>query len=182
MASADLKCDGELKKRFTKRYLSVPNSSANLVKSEDSMRRKLPEALRDKIIRYFESGKYAITEIAVACGITYKTAWNYLNNDPELKEKYETAFNARLDQVLEAMTERAIDGRNEIAAQQAGEFLLRHHRKQQYSNDTTLADAAKALPKIVIPMVVNRTADNSLPSVETMNKVSSSDVVIDVDG
>lgn len=140
------------------------NGDPTHVRSEDPKRSRLPQQVKDKMVEYFKSGKYGISEIALACGVCYRTARNFVDKDPELKELWETAMQARLDMVVDSMVERAIDGRNEIAAQQAGEFLLRHHRRDQYSDKASVSDMAKQLPKVVVPVVVNRGPAQSIPA------------------
>lgn len=150
------------------------NGDPTHVKSEDVKRRCLPQQVKDKMVEYFKTGKYGISEIALACGVCYKTARNFVDKDPELKELWETAMQARLDMVVDSMVERAIGGRNEIAAQQAGEFLLRHHRRDQYSEKASVSDMAKQLPKVVVPVVVNRGSGN--PTVESKDASITIDV------
>lgn len=149
---------------------------SSIPRSEDSKRRNLPQAVKDKMVQYFKSGKYGISEIALICGVCYKTAKNFVEKDPELKELWETALQARLDSVVDSMVDRAIDGRNEIAAQQAGEFLLRHHRRDQYSEKASVSDMAKQLPKVVVPVVVNRGAQAPAPSMEQKDASITIDV------
>ena len=149
---------------------------ARRIRSDEPERKRFEPELKKKILQYFESGRYSISEIAIACGISYSAARRFLDRDPELREKWETAFNKKLDEVVEAMTDRAIAGRNEIAAQQAGEFLLRHHRRDTYTEKAGLADAAKSLPKIIVPLIINRGPENVLPSANSIQHQEAIDV------
>lgn len=120
---------------------------------------RVPDYMKKMMIEFFKTGKYSISEVARHVGTSYATAKRVIDSDPILKSHWETAFNFRLDQIEEAMTERAISARNEIAAQQAGEFLLKHHRKSVYSDDAVGGDSLRSLPKIIIPLVINRNSD-----------------------
>lgn len=120
---------------------------------------RVPEIVKQKMIQFFDSGKYSLSEIARYCGVTRKTVERYLDKDPELKEKYDTIWQERIDNVERSQIELAesvLDqtGAGVIAAQKAGEFILRYNRKQTYSDTVVSDEALKQLPKIVIPIVI----------------------------
>ena len=120
---------------------------------------RVPQIVKDKMMEFFKGGKYSLSEIARYCGVTRKTVERYLEKDPELKEKYETLWQERIDRVEQSQIELAesvLDqtGAGVIAAQKAGEFILRYNRRQIYSDTVVSQDALKQLPKIVIPIVI----------------------------
>lgn len=111
---------------------------------------------RNAMRQLFLGGNHSIGEVAKRIGVSYSVARKMLENDDELRDLWETSFQSKMDEVEGSMIERAIDGRNEIAAQQAGEFLLRHRRKDTYGDNAVSTDLLKSLPKIVIAPVVSR--------------------------
>lgn len=119
----------------------------------------MPEMIRNKMIEYFNSGKYSLSEIARYCGVSRNTVEKVLNKDPELKERYETLWQERIDNVEQSMVELATSlmdqsGAGVIAGEKAAEFLLRYNRKNKYSETAVSPEALKQLPKIVIPLVI----------------------------
>ena len=140
------------KKRMMKRH---SKSESSVLESTD----RVPDIVKQKMIQFFDSGKYSLSEIARYCGVTRRTVERYLEKDPELKEKYETLWQERIDRVEQSQIELAesvLDqtGAGVIAAQKAGEFILRYNRRQVYSDTVVSQDALKQLPKIVIPIVI----------------------------
>lgn len=142
----------ESRKRMMKRK---SNSTCSVLEKSD----RIPEIVRKKILDFFGSGKYSLSEIARYCGVSRKTVERYLEKDPELKDAYDTLWQERIDRVEQAQVELAESapdqtGAGVIAAQKAGEFLLRYNRRQRYSETIISSDALKQLPKIVIPIVI----------------------------
>ena len=70
-------------------------SESSVLESTD----RVPDIVKQKMIQFFDSGKYSLSEIARYCGVTRKTVERYLEKDPELKEKYETLWQERIDRV-----------------------------------------------------------------------------------
>ena len=136
---------------------------------------RVPEIVKQKMIQFFDSGKYSLSEIARYCGVTRKTVERYLDKDPELKEKYDTIWQERIDHVEQSQIELAesvLDqtGAGVIAAQKAGEFILRYNRRERYSDSVVSDEALKQLPKIVIPiMIPPRDQLQNNPSPETID-------------
>lgn len=114
---------------------------------------RIPESVRNIILDLLRQGHYTKGEIASACGVSRGTVVRYLDKDPELKEQYEAAWMETMQKVEQAMVTRATEGRNEMAAQQAGEFLLRHNT-DRYNDKAVSPDRLASLPKIIVPIAV----------------------------
>ena len=120
---------------------------------------RVPDIVKQKMIQFFDSGKYSLSEIARYCGVTRKTVERYLEKDPELKEKYETLWQERIDRVEQSQIELAesvLDqvGAGVIAAQKAGEFILRYNRRERYSDAIVSQEALEKLPRLIIPIKI----------------------------
>ena len=130
-------------------------SESSVLESTD----RVPDIVKQKMIQFFDSGKYSLSEIARYCGVTRKTVERYLEKDPELKEKYETLWQERIDRVEQSQIELAesvLDqtGAGVIAAQKAGEFILRYNRKERYSDTIISQEALEKLPRLIIPIKI----------------------------
>ena len=120
---------------------------------------RVPDIVKQKMIQFFDSGKYSLSEIARYCGVTRKTVERYLEKDPELKEKYETLWQERIDRVEQSQIELAesvLDqtGAGVIAAQKAGEFILRYNRRERYSDAIVSQEALEKIPRFIIPIKI----------------------------
>lgn len=130
-------------------------SESSVLESTD----RVPEIVKQKMIQFFDSGKYSLSEIARYCGVTRKTVERYLEKDPELKDKYETLWQERIDRVEQSQIELAesvLDqtGAGVIAAQKAGEFILRYNRRERYSDAIVSQEALEKLPRLIIPIKI----------------------------
>ena len=130
-------------------------SESSVLESTD----RVPDIVKQKMIQFFDSGKYSLSEIARYCGVTRKTVERYLEKDPELKEKYETLWQERIDRVEQSQIELAesvLDqtGAGVIAAQKAGEFILRYNRRERYSDAIVLQEELEKLPRLIIPIKI----------------------------
>lgn len=90
---------------------------------------RIPEIVKQKMIDFFNSGKYSLSEIARYCGVSRKTVEQYLDKDPELKDIYETLWQERIDRVEQAQVELAESapdqtGAGVIAAQKRVSLFL----------------------------------------------------------
>ena len=120
---------------------------------------RVPDIVKQKMIQFFDSGKYSLSEIARYCGVTRKTVERYLEKDPELKEKYETLWQERIDRVEQSQIELAesvLDqtGAGVIAAQKAGEFILRYNRRERYSDTIVSQEVLEKLPRLIITIKI----------------------------
>lgn len=115
---------------------------------------RIPVEVKKVVLDLLRDAHYTKGEIADACGISRRTVSDYLEKDPELKAAYMSAWMERMQKVEMAMVDRAIEGRNEMAAQQAGEFLLRHNVRDRYDDKAVTPDRLAALPKIIVPIAV----------------------------
>lgn len=130
-------------------------SESSVLESTD----RIPDIVKQKMIQFFDSGKYSLSEIARYCGVTRKTVERYLEKDQELKEKYETLWQERIDRVEQSQIELAesvLDqtGAGVIAAQKAGEFILRYNRRERYSDAIVSQEALEKLPRLIIPIKI----------------------------
>ena len=130
-------------------------SESSVLESTD----RVPDIVKQKMIQFFDSGKYSLSEIARYCGVTRKTVERYLEKDPELTEKYETLWQERIDRVEQSQIELAesvLDqtGAGVIAAQKAGEFILRYNRRERYSDAIVSQEALEKLPRLIIPIKI----------------------------
>ena len=130
-------------------------SESSVLESTD----RVPDIVKQKMIQFFDSGKYSLSEIARYCGVTRKTVERYLEKDPELKDKYETLWQERIDRVEQSQIELAesvLDqtGAGVIAAQKAGEFILRYNRRERYSDAIVSQEALEKLPRLIIPIKI----------------------------
>lgn len=120
--------------------------------------RHIPVEIKNKILELLEPDDeqmvMSYSEIARICRVTPECVRQYVSKDPELKARRDEAWELALDAVEESMVQRAIGGRNEIAAQQAGEFILRHRRRKVYDDSFVSEDRLNALPKIVVQMTI----------------------------
>lgn len=138
--------------------------------------RPLPKDVRDKILCELRVGHIPISDIARKYGTTYGTVSRMLNKDPELKEAFADAWNAKMDEVEMSMVDLAINCENSIAREKAGEYVLRYNRKQKYSDDVVSTDKIASLPKIVVALNIPvRNAEP--PAVENEKKPASEEVV-----
>lgn len=115
---------------------------------------KIPAEVRSIIKDLLRDAHYTKGEIADRCGVSRATVEHYLTKDPELKAAYQSAWMERMQQVEMAMVDRAINGRNEMAAQQASEFLLTHNMRERYDDKAVTQDRLATLPKIIVPIAV----------------------------
>lgn len=115
---------------------------------------KIPQEIRNIIKDLLRDAHYTKGEIADRCGVSRALVNYYLEKDPELKAAYQSAWMERMQQVETAMVDRAINGRNEMAAQQASEFLLSHNMRERYDDKTVTPDRLATLPKIIVPIAV----------------------------
>ena len=130
-------------------------SESSVLESTD----RVPDIVKQKMIQFFDSGKYSLSEIARYCGVTRKTVERYLEKDPELKEKYETLWQERIDRVEQSQIELAesvLDqtGAGVIAAQKAGEFILRYNRRERYSDAIVSQEVLEKIPRFIIPIKI----------------------------
>lgn len=115
---------------------------------------KIPQEIRSIIKDLLRDAHYTKGEIADKCGVSRALVNYYLEKDPELKAAYQSAWMERMQQVEMAMVDRAINGRNEMAAQQASEFLLSHNMRERYDDKAVTPDRLATLPKIIVPIAV----------------------------
>lgn len=133
---------------------------------------KIPENIRRLIAHHLEVATFPTkSDLANALGVSYETVNRIYQNDPEIQEKWAQAMERKLAEVEMAGFEMAINGEHPIAKEKMIEFLLTHHKPDVYGDNAANKNAVSAMPKIIIPIQVNRTQE--LPTVGAAISVGS---------
>lgn len=125
---------------------------------------KIPDNIRRLIAHHLEKATFPTkADLASALGVSYETVNRIYQSDPEIQEKWAMAMERKLTEVEMAGFEMAINGEHPIAKEKMIEFLLTHHKPDVYGDGATNKNALSSMPKIVIPIQINRTRE--LPTV-----------------